>query len=70
MATINKTNHKTSPAPMFEDVYVLDATLQNGKKLPKWNKRARMTQFIDVSRSHSSTVALVRNLHTGYISTS
>jgi hypothetical protein len=49
-------------------VYVLEATLQDGKKLPKWNKRARMGQFLGFSRTHSSTVALVRNLHTGYVS--
>jgi hypothetical protein len=45
-------------------VYVLEAKLQDGKKLPKWNRRARMGQFVDFSREHSSTVALVRNLHT------
>ena len=48
--------------------YVLDAKLQNNHKLPKWNKRARMGQFLGFSRFHSSTVALVRNLHTGHIS--
>jgi hypothetical protein len=49
-------------------VYVLEASLQDGKKLPKWNKRARMGQFLGFSRQHSSTVALVRNLHTGHVS--
>jgi hypothetical protein len=49
-------------------VYVLEASLQDGKKLPKWNKRARMGQFLGFSREHSSTVALVRNLHTGHVS--
>ena len=49
-------------------VYVLEAKLQDGKKLPKWNRRARMGQFLGFSRAHSSTVALVRNLHTGYVS--
>jgi predicted chitinase len=49
-------------------VYVLDPTLQNGKKLPKWNRRARMGQFLSYSNHHSSTVVLVRNLHTGYVS--
>eukprot|EP00956_Cyclotella_meneghiniana_P015936 scaffold24808_cov102-Cyclotella_meneghiniana.AAC.1 len=49
-------------------VYVLDPKLQDGKKLPKWNRRARMGQFLGFSREHSSTVALVRNLHTGYVS--
>ena len=48
--------------------YVLEPKLQNGQKLPKWNRRARMGQFMGFSRSHSSTVALVQNLHTGYIS--
>ena len=48
--------------------YVLEAKLQDGKKLPKWNRRARMGQFLGFSRQHSSTVALVRNLHTGYVS--
>ena len=49
-------------------VYVLEPTLQDGKKLPKWNRRARMGQFLGFSRQHSSTVAMVRNLHTGYVS--
>eukprot|EP00956_Cyclotella_meneghiniana_P015029 scaffold22790_cov42-Cyclotella_meneghiniana.AAC.1 len=49
-------------------VYVLDPKLQDGKKLPKWNRHARMGQFLGFSREHSSTVALVRNLHTGYVS--
>ena len=49
-------------------VYVLEPQLQDGKKLPKWNRRARMGQFLGFSRVHSSTVALVRNLHTGHVS--
>jgi hypothetical protein len=49
-------------------VYVLEAKLQDGKKLPKWNRRARMGQFLGFSKKHSSTIALVRNLHTGYVS--
>ena len=27
-------------------VYVLEAKLQDGKKIPKWNRRARMGQFL------------------------
>ena len=49
-------------------VYVLDAKLQDGKKLPKWNRRARMGQFLGFSTTHSSLVAMVRNLHTGHVS--
>eukprot|EP00956_Cyclotella_meneghiniana_P015168 scaffold23014_cov71-Cyclotella_meneghiniana.AAC.1 len=48
-------------------VYVLDPKLQDGKKLPKWNRHARMGQFLGFSRQHSSTVALVQ-IHTGYVS--
>ena len=49
-------------------VFVLDAKLQDGKKLPKWNRRAQMGHFLGFSRSHSSLVAMVRNLHTGHVS--
>ena len=48
--------------------YVLDPTLQAGKKLPKWKPRSRRGQYMGQSKLHASTVALVRNLHTGYIS--
>ena len=47
---------------------VLDPKLQNNKKLPKWNRCARLGQFVGFSRQYSSTMALVRNLHTGCIS--
>ncbi|KAL7504670.1 hypothetical protein ACHAXN_002258 [Cyclotella atomus] len=33
-------------------VYVLDPKLQNGKKLPKWNRCARLGQFLGYSRQH------------------
>jgi hypothetical protein len=48
--------------------YVLEVKLQDNCTLPKWNRRARMGQFLGFSNEHSSTVALVRNLHTGYVS--
>ena len=49
-------------------VYVLEAKLPDGNKLPKWSRRARMGQFLGFSREHSSLVAMVRNLHTGFVS--
>ena len=49
-------------------IYVPDAKLQDGHKLPKWSRRACMGQFLSFSREHSSLVAMVRNLHTGFIS--
>ena len=48
--------------------YVLEAKLQDNRKLPKWNRRARMGQFLGFSKEHLPTIALVRNLHTGYVS--
>jgi hypothetical protein len=40
-------------------VFVLEAKLQNDQKLPKWNRRARMGQFVGFSEEHSSLVANV-----------
>ena len=49
-------------------MFVLGPSLQTGKKLQKWNRHARMGQLLGFSREHSSLVALVCNLHTGYVS--
>ncbi len=49
-------------------VYVLDPRLQDGKKLPKWEPRARRGQFVGFSPSHSSTVGRILNPRTGHIS--
>jgi hypothetical protein len=38
---------------------VLDPELQNDQKLPKWNRRARVGQFLGYSDEHSSLVANV-----------
>ena len=48
--------------------YVLDPRLQDGKKIPKWEPRSRKGQFLGFSREHASTVGLIRNTRTGYIS--
>jgi hypothetical protein len=49
-------------------VYVLDPILQDGKKIPKWNKRSRLGQFLGFSDQHSSLVGRVRHLGTNYVS--
>jgi hypothetical protein len=49
-------------------VNVIEAKLKNDQKLPKWNRRARLGQFVGVSDEHSSVVANVWHLTTGYIS--
>ena len=48
--------------------YVLEPKLQNGQKLPKWNRRSRLGQFMGYSDEHSSLVANIRHLNTGYVS--
>ena len=42
--------------------------MQDGKKIPKWNKRSRLGQFLGYSDEHSSLVANVRHLGTGHVS--
>ena len=49
-------------------VFVLDPKLQNGQKIPKWQPRSRMGQYVGASPYHASSVGLVRNLRTNNIS--
>ncbi|MGH3624340.1 MAG: hypothetical protein ACRDQ5_21565, partial [Sciscionella sp.] len=44
--------------------YVLDPTLQDGKKIPKWRPRSRRGMFVGISPDHSTTVSDVLNLTT------
>eukprot|EP00804_Cyclotella_cryptica_P008162 CCRYP_004639-RA/>CCRYP_004639-RA protein AED:0.41 eAED:0.32 QI:0/0/0/0.66/1/1/3/0/424 len=49
-------------------VYVLDPCLQDGKKIPKWESRARQGIFVGFSLHHSTSVALILNPRTQHIS--
>ena len=49
-------------------VYVLEPKLWDGKKLPKWDPRRRRRQYLGISPSHTSTVGLIHNITSGYIS--
>ncbi len=49
-------------------VYVLEPELQDGKKIPKWQPRARLNMFVGFSDVHSSLVPLVLNMATGNLS--
>jgi hypothetical protein len=49
-------------------VYVLDAALQDGHKIPKWSPRAQLGLFLGFSDFHSSQVPLVLSVQTGKIS--
>ena len=48
-------------------VYVLDKSLQDGKKIPKWRPRSSRSIYMGVSKSHASSVPLVLNVSTGSI---
>ena len=49
--------------------YVLEPKLtEAGGKIPKWKPRSRRGQYVGVSPVHAETVALIRNLNTGYLS--
>ncbi len=49
-------------------VFVLEPLLQDGKKIPKWNRHTRLGQFLGFSDEHSSLAANVHNLSIGYTS--
>jgi hypothetical protein len=49
-------------------VYVLDPKLQDGKKIPKWQPRARRGQFLGYSKDHLTTIGLALNIATGHAS--
>jgi hypothetical protein len=48
-------------------VYVLDTTLSNGHKIPRWQNRSTRCIFVGMSDSHASSVPLVLNPVTGAI---
>jgi hypothetical protein len=48
--------------------YVLDPTLQDGKKLPRWEPRSKLGQFLGRSKVHAGSVGLIKNTATGNIS--
>jgi hypothetical protein len=48
-------------------VYVLDKSLQDGKKLPKWKPRSSRSVYMGLSHKHASSVPLVLNTATGSI---
>jgi hypothetical protein len=66
---MRSSSSKLSHAHIFRcPVYVLDASLQDGKKIPKWNPCACLGLFLGFSNLHSSQVPLVLNVATGHIS--
>jgi hypothetical protein len=48
-------------------VYVLEKSLQDGQKIPRWRPRSNRTVYVGVSAMHASSVPLVLNITTGSI---
>jgi len=48
--------------------YVLDARLQGGSKIPRWEPRSRVGVYLGHSPHHANNVALILNLTTGHVS--
>jgi hypothetical protein len=49
-------------------VFVLEARLQAGHKIPKWEPRSRMAIYLGRSPHHATNVPLVMNIATGLVS--
>jgi hypothetical protein len=68
-SSVQNTGNKLAHTHVFGcPVYVLDATIQDGRKILKWNPRARLGLFLGFSERHLSQVPLVLNVGTGKIS--
>ena len=48
-------------------VYVLDKTISDGKKLPRWKPRSSRQFYVGMSKKHASSVPMCLNLDTGAI---
>ena len=67
-------SRKTWPSSKFHDlhvwgcpIYVLDSTLSDGHKLPRWKPRSSRCVCVGNSMNHGHAVPLVLNLDTGKI---
>ncbi len=49
-------------------MYILEPALQYGRKIPKWNPQSQRVQFLGFSLDHPSTIRLIHNIVTGYVS--
>jgi hypothetical protein len=66
---VHSPSSKLSRAHVFGClVNVLDASLQDGRKIPKWNPHVHLGLFLGFSDLYSSLVPLVLNVVTGHIS--
>ena len=67
-------SRKTWPSCKYQDfhvwgspVYVLDASLANGRSIPRWQPRSDRSMYLGNSTNHQHGIPLVLNLETGKI---
>jgi len=48
--------------------YVLSPRLREGGNVPKWEPRSKRGQFVGYSPFHASSVGMIRNINTQYVS--
>jgi hypothetical protein len=53
--------------PLGCPIYVLDAQLQNGNKISRWEPCSRVGMYLGHSPYHAQSVALILNLSTGHV---
>jgi transposase InsO family protein len=75
MSPLELYSRKTLPRAKLQDLhvwgcpaYVLDSSLADAKKLPRWKPRSDRSIYVGHSPLHSSAIPLVLNLNTGHIS--
>ena len=49
-------------------VFVLDANMQSGRAIPKWQLRSRVGINLGISNQHARSIVLVLNLAPGHVS--
>jgi transposase InsO family protein len=75
LSPIELFTRKTWPRTKLQDLhvwgcpaYVLDGTLSDGKKIPRWKPRSDRSIYVGHSPLHSSAIPIVLNLSSGNIS--
>jgi hypothetical protein len=61
-------NHCRDFHPSGCPFFVLEASLQDGHRIPKWKPRSSMAIYLGNSPDHATTVTLVLNPSTGLVS--
>jgi hypothetical protein len=65
---IKHTSRLSDFHPFGCPIFILDPSLQQGNKVPRWKPRSRVGVYLGPSPEHASTVPLVLSTTTGLVS--